>query len=37
MQNRMELFSIAASKTVCMTFEAKSAKSIVTPVMTHGW
>ena len=25
------------SKTVCMTFKAKSAKSAVTPLLTHGW
>jgi len=25
------------SKTVCMTFKAKSAKSTVTPLLTHGW
>jgi len=37
MQNRMELFSIAASKIVCMTFKAKSAKSTVTPLLTRGY
>jgi len=36
MQNRMELFSTTA-KLFCMTFKAKSAKSTVTPLMTHGW
>jgi len=25
------------SKTVCMTFKAKSAKSTVTPLLTHEW
>jgi len=25
------------SKTVCMTFKAKSAKSTVTPILTRGW
>jgi len=25
------------SKTVCMTFKAKCAKSTVTPLLTHGW
>jgi len=25
------------SKTVCMTCKAKSAKSTVTPLLTHGW
>jgi len=25
------------SKTVCMTFKAKSAKSTVTPLLTNGW
>jgi len=25
------------SKTVCMTFKAKSAKTTVTPLLTHGW
>jgi len=25
------------SKTVCMTFNAKSAKRTVTPLLTHGW
>jgi len=25
------------SKNVCMTFKAKSAKSTVTPLLTHGW
>jgi len=25
------------SKTVCMTFKAKSAKSTVTPLLTHWW
>jgi len=25
------------SKTVCMTFKAKSAKSTVAPLLTHGW
>jgi len=37
MQNRMEIFSVAANENVCMTFKAKSAKSIVTPLLTHGW
>jgi len=35
MQNRMEIFSTAANKTVCMTFKAKSAKSTVTPLLTR--
>jgi len=25
------------SKTVCMMFKAKNAKSTVTPLLTHGW
>jgi len=25
------------SKTVCMTFKARSAQSTVTPLLTHGW
>jgi len=25
------------NKTVCITFKAKSVKSIVTPLLTHGW
>jgi len=25
------------SKTACMTFEAKGAKSTVTTLLTHGW
>jgi len=25
------------SKTVCMTFKAKSAKITVTPLLKHGW
>jgi len=25
------------SKTVCMTFKAKSAKSTVSPLLTNGW
>jgi len=37
MQNRMEIFSIAANKTVCMTFKAKSVKSTVTPLLTDTW
>jgi len=35
MQNHMEIFNY--SKAVCMTFKAKSAKSTVTPLLTHGW
>jgi len=37
MQNHMEIFSIAANKNACMTFNAKSAKSTVTSLLTHGW
>jgi len=35
MQNRMEIFSITANKTVCMTFKAKNAKNTVTPLLTR--
>jgi len=35
MQNRMEIFN--CSKTVGMTFKAKSAKSTVTPLLTNWW
>jgi len=46
---RSELFSVCqayaeshgnifnCSKTVCMKFKAKSAKSTVTPLLTHSW
>jgi len=36
MQNHMEIFSTTAN-SLCMTFKAKSAKSTVTPLLTHGW
>jgi len=34
-ESRGNIFN--CSKTVCMTFKAKSAKSTVTPLMTNGW
>jgi len=27
----------SCGKAVCMTFKAKSARSTVTPLLTHGW
>jgi len=34
-ESRGNIFN--CSKTVCMTFKTKSAKSTVTPLLTHEW